>query len=47
MNAVDELDDEHFDADAKVFFKKSFLKTSKPLHPGSPYHYYLDSHCKV
>lgn len=47
MNAVDELDDEHFDADAKVFFKKSFLKTSEPLHPGSLYRYYLDSRCKV
>jgi hypothetical protein len=47
MNAVDELDKEHFDADAKVFFKKSFLKTSEPLHPASLYRYYLDSRCKV
>lgn len=29
MNAVDELDDEHFDGDAKDFFKSSFLKTNE------------------
>ncbi len=31
MNAVDELVDEHFDAEAKDFFKSSFLKTNEPL----------------
>jgi hypothetical protein len=39
MNAVDELDDEHFDTDAKGFFKS--------LLPASLYRYYLDSRCKI
>jgi hypothetical protein len=48
MNAVDELvDDEHFDAEAKDFFKSSFLKTNEPLLAASLYRYYLDSRCKI
>lgn len=47
MNAVDELDDEHFDGDAKDFFKSSFLKTNEPLLAASLYRYYLDSRCKI
>jgi hypothetical protein len=47
MNAVDELDDDHFDAKAKDFFKSSFLKTNEPLLAASLYCYYLNSRCKI
>lgn len=47
LNAVDELDDVHFDSDAKDFFRSSFLKSNDPLLGASLYRYYLDSRCKI
>ncbi len=47
MNAVDKLDDEHFDAEAKDFSKSSFLKTNELLLAASLYRYSLDSRCKI
>ena len=47
FNAVDELDEEHFCAEAKSFFRDSLSKTNEPLLGTSLYRYFLDSRCKI
>ena len=47
FNAVDELADKHFCAEAKSFFKESFSKTNEPLLGTSLYRYYVDSCCRI
>ena len=47
LNAIDELEDEHFCDEAKAFFRSNFVKKHEPLLGSSLYRYYLDSRCKI
>lgn len=48
VTAIDELENEHFDDDARFFFKRSFQKKDDPLLPHRLYRNYLDSsQCKM
>jgi hypothetical protein len=47
LNAIDALDDTHFDMHSKAFFRHSLQKKDDPMNAVSVYRYYQDTRLKI
>jgi hypothetical protein len=47
LNAIDALDDMHFDVGSKAFFRHSLQKKDDPMNAVSVYRYYQDTRLKI